>query len=135
MRSLAREMRTVWVSSYAGKTPVLDEQGRLTGEYVVARSKPFPVRCTLSPNGGNTYADGFGWGVSYDRTLISYDIDTGITEDSVVWVDCVPELDKSGELVVDENGLPTVPWDYAVGQVAVSYEVTNVALRKVEVKA
>lgn len=133
MRSKTSEKRFVWVSTYGGKTQDVDEDGMLTGEWTTVRNKPFQVECTLSPNGGNTYADGFGWGVSYDRTLIAYTTDTGITEDAVIWVDSEPELDEDGELVLDEDGNPTVSWDYSVSRIAVSYEVTNIALRKVDV--
>lgn len=127
-----RERRGVWVSRYQSKRELLDESGRHTGEWVVARSRPFMVTCTVSPCGGNVYADGFGLGTTYDRTMIVCSIDPIVTEDSVMWVDVKPELDEDGELVLDENGSPTVPWDYTVSQIAVSYNYTNIALRKAE---
>ena len=129
MRSLAIEKRTVWVSSYLSKVQ-LEEDGMLTGEWAVTRTAPFPVECTLSPNGGNVYADGFGYGVSYDRTLVVYGGNPGITEESVLWVDSTPEVDESGELVLDADANPTVPFDYTVSSVAESLHVTNIALKK-----
>ena len=131
MRSLYKEKRTVWVSSYESKEQVV-EDGMLTGEWVVRHTPPFPIEPTLSPNGGNVYADGFGYGVSYDRTLIIHGENPGITESSVLWVDREPVTDEDGELVTDANGDPVVPWDYTVSSVAESLYVTNVALRKAE---
>lgn len=127
-----RERRGVWVSNYQSKRELLDEFGRHTGEWVVSRSRPFMVTCTVSPCGGNVYADGFGWGTSYDRTMVLDCIDPIIRETSVMWVDVRPELDADGELVLDADGNPTVPWDYTVSQIAVSYNYTNIALRKAE---
>lgn len=132
MRQLLRERRRVWVSKYESKEQVVDSEGRMTGEWRVTRSKPVSYEPTISPCGGNVYADGFGWGASYDRTLIIDQLGTDITETSVLWVDKRPELDQDGNLVLDEYGEPTVPWDYTVTQVAESYNFTNVALAKVQ---
>lgn len=132
MRQLQREKRGVWVSEFVSKEERIVD-GMHTGEWLVTRSDPVLVTCTLSPCGGNTYADGFGWGESYDRTLIVDALDTPITETSVLWCDVRPELDADGHLVLDEDGNPTVPWDYVVSQIALSYNFTNVALKKAEV--
>lgn len=130
MRSIEREKRGVRVAQFAVKEQIVDEEGRLTGAYKVTYTAPETFYATVSPAAGNTYADGFGWGVSYDRTMILHEIGTGISESSIVWVDSVPETDGEGMLVYGEDGEPTVPYEYVIASVAESYNVTNVALRK-----
>ena len=132
IRQLLREQRGAWFASYAGKTELLDEDGRRTGEWVQSYGKPFLKVCTLSPEAGNTYTDGFGLGEDLDRTLIVGEIGTGIDDHCIAWVEVQPETDGDGNLVVDADGNPTVPNDYVITKVAQSYNLTNIALKKVE---
>ena len=130
MLSMARERREVWFASFAGKEPVEDGDGRLTGAWRIRYGSPFALMPTVSSESGNVIADGFGIGVDYDRTLILHDTKTGIDETCVVWVDSKPELAGDGTLATDEDGEPTVPYEYTVRKVGVSKNVTNVALKR-----
>lgn len=130
MRQLERERRGVWFAEYAGKTPILDDNGMLTGEYTISYGKPQLVIPTVSPRSGNSWFDGFGVGVNCDRTAIIDEIGLGITETCVMWVDVRPELDADGNLVLGEDGLPTVPYDYTIQMVAESYNFTAIAMSK-----
>lgn len=132
MRQLEREKRTVWVAPFKSKQQREDENGRLTGVWDVLYGKPVKHRPTLSPCAGNVISDGFGLGNDYDRTMIIADTGLGIDEASVVWVDCEPVLDRKGELLLGDDMLPVVPWDYAVSKVAESLNITNVAIKRVE---
>lgn len=133
MRSLQRDTRKVWVSLYSSKEKYL-VNGVWTGEYVITRSTPVALYPTLSAARGGTNAEVFGINADYDRTATFDTTDTGITETAVFWVDVTPEFDDSGELVTDECGQPSVPYDYVVSLVAESPNVTTVALTKVDVQ-
>ena len=129
-----RDTREVWVSLYDSKSKILDSNGVWTGEWQVTRSTPYATYPTLSAARGSVSEDIFGIALDYDRTAKYDSDDTGITETAVFWVDSAPEFDANGDLLVDDDGEPTVPWDYVVSFIAVSPNVTSIALRKVDVK-
>ena len=130
MRQLERERRGAWFAKYEGKRQLTDEEGRLTGEWAVAYSKPELLKCTVSPRTGNTWGDGFGIGVDCDRTVVVPEIGTGLDEACVMWVDVTPELDEEGNAKLDEDGNFTVPNDYTVTMVAESFNFTSAAIKK-----
>ncbi len=130
MRQLERERRGVWFSRYEGKKQMVDEEGRLTGEWAVSYSKPELVACTVSPRTGNTWGDGFGIGVDCDRTIVVPETGLGIDEACVLWVDVKPELDDDGSVKLDDEENFTVPNDYTVTMVAESFNFTSIAIKK-----
>lgn len=132
MRQLEREKRGVWFARYEGKRQLEDEEGRLTGEWVVSYSKPERLSCTLSPETGNTWGDGFGIGVDCDRTLIVDAIGTGLDETCILWVERRPELDADGNLALDEDGNSKVPNDYTASMVGESFNFTSAAIKRAE---
>ena len=132
MRQLEREKRGVWFAPYEGKQMLLDEDGRMTGEWRVSYGKPVFHTCTVSPRSGNTWGDGFGIGVDCDRTVVIDQIGTGITETYIAWIDAKPQLDADGNLVLDDESLPIIPNDYSVVMVGESYNFTSIAIKKVE---
>lgn len=132
MRQLERERRGIFFAEYLGKTEVMDEEGRHTGEWRLSYGKPMLVVCTVSPRRGNVYSDGFGIGVDCDRTAICDRIGIGISETSIIWVDKMPMLDEFGDLVVNEDGEPVVPNDYKVQMVSESYNYTAIAMKKAQ---
>lgn len=132
MRQLERERRGVWFARYEDRTPLHDEDGMLTGEYLLTYGKPFMLPCTVSPRKGNTWGDGFGIGVDLDRTAVIDRIGTGVDETCIAWVDVRPSLDGNGETVVDEDGLMAVPNDYRVVMSGESFNYTSIALKKVK---
>lgn len=132
MRQLEREKRGFWFAPYAGKTQLVDEGGRLTGEWVISYGKPRFFTATISPRSGNTWGDGFGIGVDCDRKIVIDKIGLGIEETSVLWVDSEPSVDEYGNLVLDENKEPATPFDYTIVMVAESYNFTAIAIKKAE---
>lgn len=131
MKSLSRDRRKVWVSLYSTKQKIMS--GTLfTGEWKVVRSEPFPIYPTLSASRGEASLDIFGANVDYDRVVTIDYINTGITETSVLWIDSQPAFDNQGRLITDNNGNPSVPFDYIVKRVAESQNVTLVAVKKVD---
>lgn len=53
----------------------------------------------------------------YDRYITNFNRAFQPQAADVFWVDCKPELDSSGELILDEDGAPTVPPDYRLKKV------------------
>lgn len=53
----------------------------------------------------------------YDRYITNFDRAFQPETADVFWIDCKPELDDSGELILDEDGVPTVPPDYRLKKV------------------
>lgn len=132
MRQLLREQRGIWYAKYDGREQLIDENGLMTGEWVVRYGSPKLVIGTVSPRTGNTWGDGFGIGVDCDRTLIVPEVRTDMDETCVLWVDVRPQLEDDGSIALGEDGLPVVPNDYRAVMVAESYNYTSVAMKKVE---
>lgn len=109
MRQLERERRGFWFAPYAGKTQLVDSEGRLTGEWRISYGAPQFFTGTISPRSGNTWGDGFGIGVDCDRTLIVDRIGLGIDEACVLWIDTPPMVNEDGLLVLNDDGLPITP--------------------------
>lgn len=53
----------------------------------------------------------------YDRYITNFDRVFQPQTADVFWIDSKPELDNSGELVLDEDGVPTAPPDYRLKKV------------------
>ena len=132
MRSLEINKQTIWYALYMGKEAVKDEEGNDTGEVKVQYSNPVSVRIRVSPNQGESYAHPFGTLTDYDRTMVTTD-KLPIDENSILWVDSIPELEADGSLKLNENGMPITPHDYIVKKVAPDINVTQYAIKKVSI--
>ena len=80
-------------------------------------TKPIKKRMSVSPTAGSMYSSYFGQIPAYDRYLITYEHDFLPKEGTLVYVDKTPELDTQGNLVIGENGEPTVKPDYSVAKI------------------
>ena len=55
---------------------------------------------------------------TYDRYITSYDRNFKPEEGMVVWVDKIPQIDDSGNLVMAEDGItPVTPPDYTLKKI------------------
>lgn len=123
MELLKRNCRTVYYCQYVGKTPLLDDDGYETGEYVVSYTEPESIEVNVSPASGIAQQMMFGTLISYDKVLVTTDMDCPITEDSVLFVDKLPEYDSKGQPM----------YDYSVRRVAKSINVISIALKEAKV--
>ena len=123
MRLLNRNTRTIYYRLYEGQKDVLDEDGNKTGEKTVAYSEPKELRCSVSPASGKTQIEMFGNLDSYDKAVVTDDVNCPIDENSVLFVDKSPEEDADG------NPLP----DYRIRKVAKSLNCISYAISKVTV--
>lgn len=127
MQMLKRNQRTFYYALYEGKTPIIDEYGNTTGEYIVQRGKPNSHKANISSATGETSTRLFGENESYDKVIVlsNDDVAEQIDEYTVLWVDIFPEL--------DEEGNTETPYDYIVKKVSRSLNSTAVAIAKVKV--
>lgn len=127
MQMLKRNQRTFYYALYEGKTPVVDEYGNVTGEYLIQRGHPNSYKANISSATGETSTRLFGENESYDKVIVlsNDDVAEQIDEYTVLWVDTFPEL--------DEEGNTETPYDYIVKKVSRSLNSTAIAIAKVKV--
>lgn len=106
MRNLIRQTQELYFSVKTFETVGIDEISKF--------SKPEMHKFTVSASGSTpeTYANGIV--PDYDRYITSFDRTFDPIEGMQVWVDVTPELDSEGNLVLDEDGIPTVMPDYTI---------------------
>ena len=126
MRTLNRNKIRIYYANYAGKTPIKDEYGNLTGEYEISYDRPFALMANVSAARGESTTRQFGEDVSYERIIVLDNPAFPIAETSILWIDTPPEI--------AEDGSTTTPYDYIVKQVALSLNSVSIAVSKVNVR-
>ena len=124
MRLQKRNLKSVWYCLYAGKSAVKDEDDFETGEYEVTYQNPVEIKCNVSPAMGQSQLGMFGNLESYDKVIVTDDINCPIDESTVLFIDRVPTK-EDGEYVFD--------YDYVVRRVAKSLNSIAIAVSKVTV--
>lgn len=111
MRSLSRLKQFVWFSKVREIQVGIDT----INQY----SKLIEKKFTISPNSGTPEEISAGIVPTYDRYITSYDRSfCDIAEEGMaVWVDKIPKIDDSGNLVLDEEGVPVTPPDYTLKKI------------------
>lgn len=134
MRCMNRNKVKFHYALYEGRLPILNEQGRLTGQYTVLYRNPVEDFANVSAAKGEIQMQQFGENESYDRVMVMDVNATSIDEYSILWVDVVPELNEDGSLAKDERGEVITPHDYVVKKVAKSLNSVSIAISKVTVR-
>lgn len=120
MRTLVRNRTPFWYALYEGNTPDVDDDGYYTGE-----NSPQYTEAVLYEQGNISAAKGdaqieqFGNLETYDKVIVTADMECPITENSILWID---ETD------------PTKPHDYVVTRIGKSINGIAIAVRKVKVE-
>ena len=116
MRVVNRNRRPVAYAFYEGTTEIIDDNGLHTGEYEVHYTNP--VRALMNVSGGRGQANVrlFGIGSEFDRTIVTDDLETPFSTDTVFWVETDPD---------------NAPFDYRV--VSVARTINQVVLGLAEV--
>lgn len=111
MRSNSRQKQIVWFSK------ITEDSSRI--DPVISYSKPIMKRFTVSATAGLPEEIAAGIVPTYDRYITSYDREfCEIAEEGMaVWVDKIPKIDDSGNLVMDEDGVPVTPPDYVLKKI------------------
>lgn len=123
MRTLARNKSTFWYALYLETEAVMDEYGNMTGEGRVIYSEPVEMKANISPATGYAQTEQFGNLDSYDKVIVTDDVNCPIDENSVLFIDKAPEHNTDGDLM----------YDYTVRRVAKSLNSVSIAVRKVNV--
>lgn len=112
MRSNSRQKQKGWFSKIEEVIEGIDTVQRY--------SKPIMKRFTVSATAGTPEEISAGIVPIYDRYITSYDREfCKIAEEGMaVWVDKVPQLDDSENLVMAEDGItPVTPPDYTLKKI------------------
>lgn len=133
MKCMVRNKSRFYYALYLGKGPVLNEDGRPTGETELKYANPVEYEANISASRGSTQAEVFGESTLYDKVIALDDVEIPIDEYSVLWIDTVPELAEDGSLAVDDEGNAKTPHNYTVTRKAVSLNSVLLAVRKVDV--
>lgn len=110
MRNATRRKQDIW---FVSRTR---DDSHMSPSYTY--SKPEKHRFSVSSTTGSPLELGFGILPNYDRYIISYDRKFKPVEGTLLYVDRTPELDDDGNLVMDEDGEPTVMPDYILDSIA-----------------
>lgn len=122
MKLMKRNLVPVYYCLYSERVPLLDDDGYETGEHGVGYHEPVKLLCSVSPATGYAQVNMFGNLESYDKVLITDDMDCPIDENTVLFIDKDPEF---------KDGKPT--YDYTVRRVARSLNTISYAVSKVKV--
>ena len=117
MRCMNRNKVKFYYALYEGREPILNEQGRKTGQYKVIHGNPIEEHANISAA----------------KVIVMDFITPPIDEYSVLWVDTLPILNADGSLKVNDAGEVITPHDYVVKKVAKSLNSVSIAISKVTV--
>ena len=147
MRALERNKQQFW---YCLLDPnirhaVIDENGHETGEIVQHYEEAKAYWANVSPATGQAQVEQFGGLDSYDRVIITMDMDCPIDEHTVLFIDKEPEYTEvrtheivEGQALYADDEIEEVvyqipQYDHIVKRVAKSLNHIAIAVRKVEV--
>lgn len=123
MRCLERNKRPFYYALYKETQSVVDENGNETAQTRIVYGEPVKMRANVSAATGEAQMEQFGNMVTYDRVIISDDMNCPIDEDSVLCVDREPAYNSEGDLI----------YDYVVKRVARSLNTVSYAISRVEI--
>ena len=116
MRVNQRDKREVAYAFYNGMTELTNDGGEYTGEYEVSYTTPVKARMNVSGGRGAADVAMFGMNATYSRSIVTDDLTTPFSVETVFWIDKDPD---------------TEPFDYRV--VGVSRTINQVVLALSEV--
>lgn len=117
MRSLKRNMQTVYFALYKGKKPFIDDRGNRTGESKPEYTKPKKLCVNVSAARGTSDIEQFGMYTEYSKTLVTCDMNCPLDENSVLWIGISPDR----------------PYNYCISAVAKSLNSITYAVREVNI--
>lgn len=127
MKTLRRNQQVFYYALYEGKVLLVDSGRYKTGEEYFTYSNPVLCAANISPASGETVAQQFGGDESYDKVIVTDNLDLPIDEYSRLWVDVEP--------VLEQDGTTNTPHDYVVRRVAKSLNSVSYGITKVDVNA
>lgn len=125
MKTLRRNRLPFYYALYGGKVLLEDEHGYKTGETIDSYGNPVLYRANISVASGETTAQQFGGNESYDKIIVTDNLDLPIDEYSHLWIDTMP--------AINADGTTDTPHDYVVRRVAKSLNSVSYGISKVDV--
>ena len=122
MKLQRRNLKPIYYCLFKEKEPIIDEDGNETSEYKIVYHKPVRLECNISPSMGYAQAEMFGNLDSYDKIIITDNIECPIDENTVLFLDKRPKFTDD-----------TPDYDYIVKRVAKSLNFIAYAISKVKV--
>lgn len=123
MKILERNKTALWYQLFDRKDVVEDEYGNETGGSKPVYKTAVKLRANISSATGSAQIEQFGNFAGYDKVIATDDMSCPIDENSVLFIDKLPEY--------SEDGTPL--YDYVVKRVAKSLNVIAYAVSKVDV--
>lgn len=118
MRGLKRQKQTIYWSRVTEDLDGIDT--------IKTYQKPEPHHLSVSATAGTPEELSAGYIPDYDRYITNFDRGFKPQIADVFWIDYKPELNESGELILNESGTPTVPPDYRLKKI-LDTQIGNVA--------
>ena len=118
VRVVNRNRRPVAYAFYLGVTDVVNADGEYTGEPEVSYTEPIKALMNVSGGRGQADINLFGIGSSTMRTIVTEDLDTPFSEETVFWIETDPD---------------TEPYDYRVVNVSRTINQVVIAIDQVGV--
>lgn len=143
MKTLSRNKRPFYYCLYSSQSAQYDEYGNETGEPRIIYGDAVQMYANISQATGQSNTEQFGNLESYDKVIVSDDLNCPIDENSVLFIDKAPEYGEGVIIGYKESqtvlGDPTPIiykpplFDYIVVRVAKSLNSVSIAVRKVKV--
>lgn len=95
IEDLAENQVTFWYQVYEGEDYEYDDEGRRTGDKIKIYSDPIEAKARISSNTGEAANSPFGKDISYDKAISTVQ-KLPIDEYTLLFIDCVPELNEDG---------------------------------------
>ena len=137
MITMDRNKRTFYYCLFDTEVPLYDEDNDETGETLVTYEEAVAVKANISAATGTSQIEQFGNFISYDKVIVTEDIEIPIDENTVLFVDKEPEYREvvnGTDETTDEDITVQIPlYDYIVKRVAKSLNSVSIAISKVDV--
>ena len=125
MKTLARNKQTLYYCLYSSTERQYDSDNNETGELKVVYGPAVKMEANISAASGSAQVEMFGSDVSYDRVIVTDDVNCPIDENAVLFIDKTPEF--------TDEAVPTPLYNYVVSRVARSLNSVSIAISKVNV--
>lgn len=127
-----RNKVTIYFANNIGDTMLTDSSGDFTLEYAQGYENPRKLRINVSEAksrmdrlASSTYIDPYGLELGYNKVLATSDMNNGIQDGAIFWIDRLP--------VLKQDGSTDTPFDYECVQIKKSLNNILIAVKKVDV--
>lgn len=126
MIGLRRNKQKFYYSTFIENVPITDEYGNQTSEWEAIYSNPILCFGNVNMNFGENINYPIGIDHDVDKVIYIDNLNTPITEHSLIWFDI--------DLNLDDEGKTQVPHNYVVKKISKSLNHMLVAIDKVNVR-